>query len=105
MRTIYYDLGQACSYCDQPMTTCRGCLQMESEAALREAQKAAEADRLHALEADYEATLARLESSMQQAEQQSALQVSRPALSLPYWRALAESSECANRTAAAEKRT
>ena len=68
------------------MTTCRGRLQMESEAALREAQKAAEADRLHALEADYEATLARLESSMQQAEQQSALQV-RPALPLTHWRA------------------
>ena len=65
------------------MTRCRCRLQMENDAALREAQKAAEADRLHSLEADYEATLARLQSSMQQAEQQSALQVRRPALPPP----------------------
>ena len=74
------DLGQAYSQNEEPMTRFSGRLQMENDAALREAQKAAEADRLHALEADYEATLARLQSSMQQAEQQSALQVRRPPL-------------------------
>ena len=49
-------------------------LQIESEAAEKEAQKVAEVERLHMLEADYKATLERLQSSMQQAEQQSALQ-------------------------------
>ena len=53
-------------------------LQMESEAAEREAQKAAEVERLHMLEADYKATLDRLQRSMRQAEQQSALQASHP---------------------------
>ena len=49
-------------------------LQIESEAAEKEAQKAAEVERLHMLETDYKATLERLQNSMQQAEQQSALQ-------------------------------
>ena len=49
-------------------------MQIESEAAEKEAQKAAEVERLHMLEADYKATLERLQSSMQQAEQQSALE-------------------------------
>ena len=58
--------------------------QMESEAAEKEAQKAAEAERLHMLEADYKATLERLQNSMQQAAQQSALQACLAFLMIPW---------------------
>jgi len=40
-------------------------------------------ERLHMLEADYKATLERLQISMQQAEQQSALQVRAHAFTVP----------------------
>ena len=58
--------------------------QMESEAAEKEAQKAAEVERLHTLEADYKATLERLQNSMQQAAQQSALQACLHFLMIPW---------------------
>ncbi len=68
-------------------------LQIESEAAEKEAQKAAEVERLHTLEADYKATLERLQSSMQQAEQQSALQARTLCYAGPFCQLLAVGHE------------
>lgn len=64
-------------------------MQVEAEAAEKERAKAEEEQQLRKLEADYSATVARLEQRVQEADQQSQLKVRAPGPPyLPCWKPL-----------------